>query len=72
MPVVQVSLKKGRSLEEKRMLVERFTLTLVEVCGSVAERVHVIIDEVDEDNWGRGGRLLSEIATAPGPKKANE
>jgi 4-oxalocrotonate tautomerase family enzyme len=54
------------------MLVERFTLTLVEVCGSVAERVHVIIDEVDEDNWGRGGRLLSEIATAPGPKKANE
>ena len=40
MPVVQVSLKGGRSLEEKRELVERFTQALVEVCGSDAERVH--------------------------------
>jgi 4-oxalocrotonate tautomerase len=60
MPVVQVSLKSGRSLEEKRELVERFTQALVEVCGSSAERVHVVINEVSEDNWGRGGRLLSD------------
>jgi phenylpyruvate tautomerase PptA (4-oxalocrotonate tautomerase family) len=33
----------------------------VEVCGSDAERVHVVINEVSEDNWGRGGRLLSDL-----------
>jgi 4-oxalocrotonate tautomerase len=61
MPVVQVSLKTGRSREDKRELVERFTKALVEVCGSDAERVHVVINEVSEDNWGRGGRLLSDL-----------
>ncbi len=60
MPVVQVHLKAGRTLEQKRQLVERITTTLVEVCGSVPDRVHVIIDEVPEESWGRGGRLLSE------------
>lgn len=60
MPVVQVHLKAGRTLEQKRQLVERITTTLVEVCGSAPDRVHVIIDEVPEESWGRGGRLLSE------------
>ena len=60
MPVVHVSLKRGRTREEKRALVERFTRALVEVCGAVEERVHVVINEVNEDNWGRGGRLLSD------------
>ena len=62
MPVVQVHLKEGRSLDEKRELVRRITDALVEVCGSVEERVHVIIDEVPEQSWGRGGTLLSDIA----------
>jgi 4-oxalocrotonate tautomerase len=60
MPVVEVHLKAGRTLDQKRQLVERITQTLVEVCGSAPDRVHVIIDEVPEDSWGRGGRLLSE------------
>lgn len=60
MPVVQVHLKSGPTLEQKRQLVERITDTLVEVCGSARERVHVIIDEVAEESWGRGGKLLSE------------
>ena len=60
MPVVQVSLKTGRTTEEKRQLVERITMALVEVCGSNRERVHIIIMDVPEDSWGRGGKLLSE------------
>ena len=70
MPVVQVSLKTGRSREDKRELVERFTKTLVEVCSSDAERVHVVINEVSEDNWGRGGRLLSDLPPTSSHVKA--
>jgi 4-oxalocrotonate tautomerase len=61
MPVVQVHLKSGRTVEQKREIVRRMTNTLVEVCGSVEDRVHVIINEVEEESWGRGGQLLSDI-----------
>jgi 4-oxalocrotonate tautomerase len=60
MPVVQVHLKAGRTVEQKRQLVERITDSLVEIAGANRERVHVIIDEVPGDNWGRAGRLLSD------------
>ncbi len=61
MPVVQVNLKSGRTIDQKREIVRRMTDVLVDVCDSVEERVHVIINEVEEDNWGRGGNLLSDI-----------
>jgi len=65
MPVVQVHLKAGRTVEQRRELVGRITDALVDVCGSNRENVHVIIDEVAEDSWGRAGKLLSEQAGAP-------
>ncbi|MEX2692991.1 2-hydroxymuconate tautomerase [Rhizobium mongolense] len=61
MPVVQVHIKEGRTVEQKRELAKRMTAVLVEVCGAAEERVHIIIDEVREENWGRGGRLLSDM-----------
>lgn len=61
MPVVQINIKRGQSRETKDQLVSRVTDAMVDVCGSVRDRVHVIINEVDEDNWGRGGRLLSDL-----------
>lgn len=61
MPVVQVNIKEGRTLDQKREIVVRMTDVLVDVCGAARERVHIIINEVEEDNWGRGGQLLSEI-----------
>jgi len=60
MAVVQVQLKAGRTREQKRELVARVTAALVEVCGADPESVHVIIAEVPEENWGRGGALLSD------------
>lgn len=61
MPVVQVNIKGGRTLDQKREIARRMTDVLVDVCGSAKERVHVIINEVEEDNWGRAGQLLSDI-----------
>lgn len=61
MPVVQVNIKEGRTLDQKRRVVARITDVLVEECGAARERIHIIINEVEEDNWGRGGQLLSDI-----------
>jgi 4-oxalocrotonate tautomerase len=60
MPVVQVHLKAGRTVEQKRKLVEKITDSLVEIAGANRDRVHVIIDEVPGDSWGRAGKLLSD------------
>ncbi len=64
MPVVQVHIKAGRSLNQRRELVRRITNDLVEVCGAAEDRVHVIINEVPTDQWGRGGSLLSDVAAS--------
>ncbi len=66
MPFVQVHIKAGRSLTQRRELVRRITNDLVEVCGAAEDRVHVIVNEVPVDQWGRGGSLLSDIAAAEG------
>lgn len=60
MPVVQIHLKAGRSVDEKRALVARVTDAMVEEVGAVRDRVHVIVDEVPTESWGRGGVLLSD------------
>ncbi len=61
MPVVQVHLKAGRTVAQKRALVARITDALTEEVGAARERVHVIVNEVPEDSWGRGGTLLSDL-----------
>jgi 4-oxalocrotonate tautomerase len=59
MPVVQVHLKEGRTVEQKRQLVEKISQDLVEICGSNPQRIHIIITDVPADNWGVEGKLLS-------------
>lgn len=57
MPGVTVHLLEGRTLEEKRRLIERITDALVEEVGARREMVQVRFLEVSKQGWGRGGRL---------------
>ncbi len=63
MPVIHVWMLNGRTPEQKRRLVAGFTDLMVEVAGAERDRVNVIIDEVEAENWGRGGALLRKVAT---------
>ena len=47
--------------EQKDALVKRVTQALVEVLNKEPATTFVVIDEVATDNWGIGGRLVSEI-----------
>ena len=57
MPVVTVQLWEGRTLEQKRALVEAITAAMVEHAGARPDALHVILQEIPRENWGRAGVL---------------
>ncbi|SDQ83541.1 4-oxalocrotonate tautomerase [Pseudoxanthomonas sp. CF385] len=61
MPFVRVSITRdGTSRTQKRQLVREITDTLERVLGKQPDLTHIVIDEVDTDNWGHGGELVTE------------
>jgi 4-oxalocrotonate tautomerase len=60
MPIIHVEMFTGRSADQKRALVEELTEAFVKTAGGTKESVHVIITDVDKENWGSGGQLCSD------------
>lgn len=60
MPTYHIELFEGRSVEEKRKLVEAVTRVTTEVLGSSPESVDIVITDVKRENWTTGGKLWSE------------
>jgi 4-oxalocrotonate tautomerase len=61
MPFVNVRITKGVTREQKAQLVSEITDTLVRVLAKNPEHTHIVIDEVDADNWGFSGVLTSDF-----------
>lgn len=60
MPYVNVKITRdGVTREQKARVVAEITTTLVEVLGKRPEHIHIVIDEVDPENWGFAGLLTS-------------
>ena len=57
MPVVTVQLWEGRTVEQKRALVAAITDAMVEHGGAKRDGLHVILQEIPRENWGRAGVL---------------
>jgi 4-oxalocrotonate tautomerase len=64
MPVVRVSFYEGRSKEKKRQIAEQITDALVTIGGSKRDGVHVIFDNISEEDWVIGG-APEHAKTAP-------
>ena len=61
MPYVNVKITRdGVSADQKRRLVQDITRSLVGVLGKKPEHIHIVIDEVDPENWGYAGMLTTE------------
>jgi len=61
MPYVNVKITKdGVTREQKAQIVREITDTLVRVLGKKPEHTHIVIDEVDTDNWGFAGMLTTD------------
>ncbi len=60
MPVVIIKMAKGRTIEQKKILIREFTRTITETLGVTPDTVTIMIDELDRDNIGKSGKMLSE------------
>lgn len=61
MPYVNVRITRdGVTAGQKAQIVREITDTLGRVLGKRPEHTHVIIDEVDPENWGYAGVLTTE------------
>jgi len=61
MPIVQISMIAGRTPEKKEQLIKKVTDVIVEVLQIPADRVHIVIYDVLEENIADGGIPLSKM-----------
>jgi len=62
MPYVKIQVtREGVTKEQKQKLIKGVTQLLVDVLSKNPQTTHVVIDEVDTDNWGIGGEQVTEI-----------
>lgn len=63
MPYVNIKITREGCVtpEQKRRLIEGATDLLHDVLGKNKATTVVVIDEVDTDNWGIGGRPITDI-----------
>jgi 4-oxalocrotonate tautomerase len=55
MPMIQVTMLEGRTVEQKHALIRELTDAAVRALGVPAERVRVALNVVTPDEWGIGG-----------------
>ena len=57
MPVIQITMNEGRTLEQKRELVKVLTKETARILNSKEENMRILIYEVSKENWGNAGTL---------------
>jgi len=61
MPYVNIKVtREGVTREQKAQLISGVTELLVRVLDKSPATTHVVIDEIDLDNWGLGGLQVPE------------
>ncbi|HEX5892137.1 MAG: 2-hydroxymuconate tautomerase family protein [Nitrososphaeraceae archaeon] len=55
MPVIQITISQGRSVEQKRELIEVLTKETARIMKTQEEKVRILIYEVSKENWGNAG-----------------
>lgn len=60
MPIIRVEFLRGRTHEQKRELTRAFTDATARIAKVDPKDVWVVIDEVEKENFGVGGVLMSD------------
>ncbi len=60
MPYVNVQITKGATRDQKSQIVAYITESLVRVLGKQPEHIHIVIQELEEQNWGFSGMLTDD------------
>ncbi len=65
MPFVQVTMVRGRTIEQKHALIAAVSQAVASSLDTPVERVRVAIYEVGPDEWGIGGQPYSIARAVP-------
>lgn len=60
MPLVQVTMLQGRTVEQKRKIAARITDVMVEEAGARKEGIVVTFVEVSKESYASGGVLMAD------------
>jgi 4-oxalocrotonate tautomerase len=60
MPVVQIHMIEGRTIEQKRALVKKVADAVHETIGAPLENIHVILSDMPRTNYADAGILHAD------------
>ncbi len=72
MPYVNIQITKGATRDQKAKLVKDVTDSLVHVLGKKPEHIHVVIHEINDEDWGFSGLLTDEWKKQQGQSPSSE
>lgn len=69
MPLIDISIARGRSPEQLRAFMAAVEAAAVETVGATPENITVIVREVERAHWARTGVTIAErdLAATTGP-----
>ena len=60
-PYINLQITRGATREQKQTIVREFTDTLVRVLGTKPEHTHIVIQEIEPEDWGFSGMLTDDF-----------
>jgi 4-oxalocrotonate tautomerase len=60
MPYANIQITRGASRAQKAEIVKDLTDSLVRVLGKKPEHIHIVIQEISEEDWGYAGLLTDD------------
>ncbi len=63
MPIIHISIARGRTLDQKRTLVRKLTEVTSETLGVSPEIIWIRIDEFEKDGFAVNGELMCDRET---------
>ena len=60
MPIASIQILKGRSSEDRKLLISRVTDAIVATLEVQPAQVRVIVTEIEPENWGVAGATKAE------------
>jgi 4-oxalocrotonate tautomerase len=60
MPLLQITMLAGRTVDQKRKLAQRLTDVMVEEAAAHRESVLITFNEVSKESYASGGELIAD------------
>ncbi|MET3812525.1 tautomerase family protein [Arthrobacter sp. UYEF3] len=60
MPLIEVSIARGRTPEQLRSLIGELHRAAEKAVGAVPENTTVIVREIEHEHWSRGNQTIAE------------